>query len=387
MRTIRCDILICGGGLAGLSLLYRAMKSGIWENEQIIVVDQSDKNENDKTWSFWKSRPSDFDDVIQHQWKELVFYSNAGNRIPLNCAGYTYNSIKSLDFYLYVQSYLHQFPNVSFIKDEITGIGSFGDECSLTTLNHSYTARYLFNSVYRKPELKKGQQYFMQHFKGARIKISSAIPELSEAYLMDFRTGQANGTTFFYTLPMAKDEVFVEYTLFSKSLLQTAEYDKAIEDYLRGVLKIEDYEILEEEFGVIPMTDYNFKRFEGNIVHLGTAGGDTRASTGYTFTNLQKTIGKVLDTYKSEGHPFFKEENIGLKQQLYDSALLSVLDGKKYPGHRLFSDLFSSCPAYRIFAFLDAETSLVQDLKIMTSLKVIPFLQSFALAVYSRLRS
>jgi lycopene beta-cyclase len=386
MQTKRCDILISGGGLAGLSLLYRAMQSGIWQNEQIIVVDQSDKSKNDKTWSFWKNAPSDFDAIIGHQWTTLVFYASNGKRVPLNSKGYTYNSIKSLDFYEYVCSYLRQFTNISFVEEKITGIHAVGDECILKTSDHTYTSRYLFNSVYRKPEIKDGQQYFMQHFKGVRIKTNAVIPELAEAYLMDFRTGQDNGTTFFYTLPVAEDEIFVEYTLFSKSLLPVAAYDQAIKNYLQQVLKIADFEILEEESGVIPMTDYNFKRFEGNIVHLGTAGGDTRASTGYTFTNLQKTIGKVLYTYQTKGHPFFKEENIGIKQQLYDSALLNVLDRKKYPGYQLFSDLFSNCPAYLIFAFLDAETSLVQDLSIMKSLKVVPFLQSFMQVVYRKLR-
>ncbi len=191
---------------------------------------------------------------------------------------------------------------------------------------------------------------------------------------MDFRTGQEQGTTFFYTLPVAENELFIEYTLFSKSLLPAAVYDQKIKSYLHDVLKIDTYEILEEEFGVIPMTDHPFKRFDGNIVHIGTAGGDTRASTGYTFTNIQKTIDQILHVYQSAGNPFFEEENISLKHQLYDAALLNVLAKQSYEGHQLFTDLFSKVPAYRIFAFLDAETSVFQDLQIMKSLKVIPFL-------------
>jgi len=52
---------------------------------------------------------------------------------------------------------------------------------------------------------------------------------------------------------------------------------------LKEYLNITDYSLLEEEFGVIPMTDHVFTPVDGNIVHLGTAGGQTKPSSGYTF--------------------------------------------------------------------------------------------------------
>lgn len=382
---IKCDIIICGAGMAGLSLLYRAMKSGVWDGKQIIVIDRSDKKTNDKTWSFWKQEDSCFEELIRHRWHQLVFFSNKGDRIALDSGGYTYNSIRSIDFYHAVHTYLQEFSNISFVQSDVVSISSSAAGCTLLTPDHTYESTYLFNSIYHQPKPQSGKQYFLQHFKGVRIKTASPIPPLSEAWLMDFRTGQQNGTTFFYTLPIAHDELFVEYTLFSKSVLSMPEYDHQIKKYINDILHITDYEVLEDEYGVIPMTDHLFERFEGNIIHIGTAGGDTRASTGYTFTNTQKTVGKILHSFQSEGHPFFKEEHTGLKQQLYDATLLNVLAEGGYQGHELFSDLFKKAPAYRIFAFLDGETSLLQDVFIMRSLKTMPFLQSFIHTVLHRL--
>lgn len=386
MPETRCDILICGGGLAGLSLLYRAMKAGLWLQEQIIVADRSEKAENDRTWSFWQTGPSDFDPVIHHQWNNLYFFSAGGQKIQLKSGGYTYNSIRSIDFYNHVLTYLRQFSNITFVKEEIIETYSSAVSCTLITAGNTYVSKYLFNSIYYKPELEEGSQYFLQHFKGWRIKTSSAIPAVSEAYLMDFRTGQKHGTTFFYTLPMAKDELFVEYTLFTRSLLPAETYDLKIRNYLSTVLHIDDYQILEEEFGVIPMTDHTFKRFEGNIIHIGIAGGDTRSSTGYTFTNTQKTIGKILEAYRLNGNPFFKAEHISGKHRLYDTTLLNVLAKGEYEGHQLFSDLFSKTDAHLIFAFLDAETTIFQDINIMKSLRIMPFLKSFIAAVCRKFR-
>lgn len=386
MPETRYDLIICGAGLAGLSLLYRAMKSGLWVNAQILVADKAVKDSNDKTWSFWKTQPGDFDDIIYRTWNKLYFFSNAGNKILLDNRGYTYNSIRSIDFYNHVLTYLRQFPNITFVQEEIISIASSVEGCELITAAHTYHAKYLFNSIYHKPELAADNQYFLQHFKGWRIKTSIAIPPVSEAYLMDFRTSQEHGTSFFYTLPMSSDELFVEYTLFTKSLLAPEEYEDKMKTYLKEVLKISSYAVLESEFGAIPMTDYAFNRFEGNIIHIGTAGGDTRASTGYTFTNTQKTIQKILHCYQENGHPFFKVENISMRHQLYDATLLDVLAKREYLGHQLFNDLFSRSKAYYIFAFLDAEISVFQDLQIMKSLRVMPFLRSFTIALYRRLK-
>jgi lycopene beta-cyclase len=382
---IKCDILICGAGMAGLSLLYRAMKLGIWEGQQIIVIDRSEKDTNDKTWSFWKRGESCFEELIRNQWHQLVFFSNDGTRVPLNSGGYTYNSIRSIDFYKHVFAYLSQFNNITFVQSNVLSIVSAGKTCILETSGQTYISTYLFNSVYHPPLQRNDSQYFLQHFKGVKIKTDAKLPAISEAWLMDFRTGQQHGTSFFYTMPTAGNELFLEYTLFSKSLLEMKEYDLEIKRYIQEVLHIYEYEILENEYGVIPMTDHPFQRFEGHIIHIGTAGGDTRASTGYTFTNTQKTVGRILHSFQSEGHPFFKGENTGLKQQLYDATLLHVLAQGEYHGFQLFSDLFKNTAAYRIFAFLDAETSVFQDIFIMKSLRILPFLRSFGIAIKNRI--
>lgn len=386
MSAHKCDILICGAGLAGLSLLYRAMQSGIWARESIVVVDRSGKQENDKTWSFWKKETSPFEGQIHHRWQNLFFFAHDGRKIPLQTGGYTYNSIRSIDFYQHVTAYLQSFSNISFVQEEIISISTTANECQLVTPSYTYQSTYLFNSIYQQPVLHAEDQYFLQHFKGWKIKTASPIPALTDAYLMDFRTGQEQGTTFFYTLPMAADELFIEYTLFSKHLLPAAQYDAEIKRYLKEVLHIHTYQVLEEEFGAIPMTDHVFERFEGNIVHIGSIGGDTRASTGYTFSNVQKTIGKILQHYQFTQTPFFTEENIGLKNQLYDSTLLNVLAAGQYPGHQLFTHLFSRSRAALIFAFLDAETSILQDIGIMKSLRIMPFLRAFTAAVSRKLR-
>jgi len=380
-----CDILICGAGLAGLSLVYRALKSGKWNDQQIILIDPSEKVENDRTWSFWKEEHLEFDELIFKSWDKLFVFSNNGERIPLNSGSYTYNSIRSLDFYRHVLAFLSLKSNVRFIKEEVIGLHSEPSVCIAKTARYHIQSSYAYNSIFKKPLVTTKHQYFLQHFKGVVIRSSELSMQLNDGYLMDYRTPQTHGTTFFYTLPLSAETCFVEYTLFSKSLLIAEAYDEAIKNYIRDVLKLSTYEVEDTEFGVIPMTDFVFPRYEGRIVNIGTIGGDTRGATGYTFTNVQKTISAILAAWTPGKLTFPLKPTMHWKHRLYDSILLNVLDGQEYAGHRLFCDLFRNTAAHHVFRFLDAETSLLGDMHIILSLRPLPFLRGLGKVVKAKL--
>lgn len=371
------DIIISGAGLAGLSLAYRAMKSGVWDNLSVLIVDKSSKNTNDRTWCFWEKEKSPFEEIIFRKWDNMLFFANDGLEIRLDNNDYNYNMIRSIDFYNHTLGYLKSRTNVEIIFENINQVYNSGDKVTVETENSIFTAKYCFNSLFAQPKLKDNDTYLLQHFKG--IVIETPTPQFNpeQIHLMDFRTGQENGNTFFYVLPTSETTALVEYTLFSDKLLEKELYDLKIAEYITNILKITDYKIKESEFGVIPMTDYIFQRNDGNIINIGTAGGDTRGSTGYTFSNTQKTITKIIESFKDNGTPFFKEEHISKKHKIYDSTMLQVLADGKYKGHQLFSDMFSKVRTSDIFAFLDSDSTFGQDFKAIKSLIPNYFIKPF----------
>jgi lycopene beta-cyclase len=371
------DIIVCGGGMSGLSLAYRALKSGVWAGKSILIIDKSDKSTNDRTWCFWEKTTSPFEEIIFRKWEEMLFFGVDNRSFVLDTGDYSYNMIRSIDFYNHTLNYLKLQPNVRIANESIISMYSSANSCEVVTDKSKYKSEYVFNSIYEKPKLEAKHTYLLQHFKGVVIESDMLNLNTKQIYLMDFRTSQDNGNTFFYVLPTSDTTALVEYTLFSDKLLDREIYDQKIEEYIREVLKIDEYKILESEFGVIPMTDYSFKRREGNIINIGTMGGDTRGSTGYTFTNTQKTITNIIDSYKSNGTPNFENEHIPTKSKLYDSTMLKVLADGKYPGHQLFTDMFSRAKAYDILAFLDSESTLKQDLKVIKSLIPQYFIKPF----------
>ena len=52
---------------------------------------------------------------------------------------------------------------------------------------------------------------------------------------------------------------------------------------------------MEEEFGIIPMTNADFPFFKNGMYYIGTAGGQTKASTGYTFRFIQKQADAIVE--------------------------------------------------------------------------------------------
>lgn len=52
------DFIITGFGCAGMSFVYYLLQSQL-KNSQILIIDSSEKNSNDRTWCYWADKPLD----------------------------------------------------------------------------------------------------------------------------------------------------------------------------------------------------------------------------------------------------------------------------------------------------------------------------------------
>ena len=165
------------------------------------------------------------------------------------------------------------------------------------------------------------------------------------------------------------------HTLFLEILLPKTEYEAAIEDYM-DALGASEYQITVTEQGSIPMTAYPFEQHNTqNVLHIGTAGGWTRGSTGYTFTYTLKRTEQLIDFLKTETD--FSQFKIADRYRWYDSIFLDVLYRKNEMGAALFTQMFQKNDVASIFRFLDGESSLKDDLNIILSMPKKEFIKSF----------
>ncbi|OYZ49418.1 MAG: hypothetical protein B7Y15_10370, partial [Bacteroidetes bacterium 24-39-8] len=72
----RYDYIITGAGCAGLSLLMRMMEDAFFADKQILLIDASPKQSNDRTWCFWENGAGLFESIVKHSWAKVQFASD-----------------------------------------------------------------------------------------------------------------------------------------------------------------------------------------------------------------------------------------------------------------------------------------------------------------------
>ncbi len=381
------DYIIAGAGAAGLSLAWHLARTPLRE-KFILLIDKAPKAGNDRTWCFWERGSGPFEEIVCRQWKEMYFYGT-DFRSLMDLGDYRYKMIRSADFYRFVQEELAKLPNLQWVYGDITGLQDEQDRAAVTVNGQTYYGNWVFDSRFDPSGMERNpdRHYLLQHFKGWEVATDHSFFRPDEATLMDFRIAQHGETRFFYVLPFDRHRALIEFTVFSGALLPEADYDRELTAYLRAYLQLDSWKVLHEEFGVIPMTDHSFPKNRGKrIILIGTAGGRTKASTGYTFRRIGQHAHALAQALLETGQPFPK---LPWKRhfELYDSMLLRIMDRQRYSMKDIFTLLFRRNPPGRILKFLDEDTSFAEDLQIMASVPSFPFLQALVGVAASRLKT
>ena len=358
------DYIFTGAGLSALMTVYKMVQSGSFTDKSILLLDENTKKTNDRTWCFWKTNDSLWEQSISKKW-DWALFANENFRRDLDLQPYHYNMVKGLDFYNQVFDLLSKQENITFINQKVLEIEESETIILVQTENESFSCSKLFNSIYHKQKAESQVKYpvLQQHFIGWFIKSEQAVFNMEQATFMDFSVEQKGNTRFMYVLPTSKTEALLEYTLFSHQHLKKEEYENDIQQYIEK-LGITNYEIVEKEQGSIPMTCYPFwKSNTKNVINIGTSGGWTKASTGYTFKNSDKKSSELVAFLQRETD--FTKFHKKTKFWFYDLLLLDILDRKNELGSHIFSSMFKKGNPVVIFKFLDEETSFIEDIQVI----------------------
>jgi lycopene beta-cyclase len=368
--------IFTGSGLSALMTVYEMVISKKFEDKTILLIDENAKKTNDRTWCFW-DKTENFSSIISKKWDDAVFADNNFQR-TMKLHPYQYKMIRGLDFYNLVFDLISKQDNIHFVNQKVIDFEELGNHCVVKTDKQTFTCNKIFNSIFN-PEIVKNQlkyPFLHQHFIGWFIKSKESIFNPDCATFMDFSVEQKGNTRFMYVLPSSSNEALIEYTLFSENLLPKDEYENEIQDYIKK-LGITEYEIVDKEQGNIPMTSYPFwKHNTKNILNIGSAGGWTKASTGFTFKNTTKKSKKLVQFIQSETD--FRKFHKTDKFWFYDLLFLDVLYKRNDLGSKVFSSLFEKGNPTLIFKFLDEETTFIEDLKVMLKCPKNPFIKTLS---------
>ncbi|WP_435819311.1 lycopene cyclase family protein [Micromonospora tulbaghiae] len=366
------DLALVGGGGAA-SLVLAALDRHDVTGLRVAVVDPVHKRGQDRTWAFWGLPGDDLDPLLSASWSEVDVVTPAGRRVlPLDPLRYA--MLRSAPVYDRAAEAERRLDAIRVSAPA----GELHDDGERVVVRDPdgrdlVRAGWVLDSRPRRPK-RPGRTSWLQHFRGWWLAADRPTFDPQRAVLMDFRTPQPErGVSFGYVLPVDDRFALVEYTEFGPELLDDAGYDAALRAYadLLG-LDLTALRVREVEDGVIPMTDGPFEsRPSPRVVRLGTAGGATRPSTGFTFSAMLRQADQVARAL-AEGRPPVPAPAYPGRHLWMDAVALRALDRGHVGGVEFFERLFDRNPPERVLRFLDGVTSPAEDLAVMRSSPLLP---------------
>ena len=368
MTPPRYDLLVAGAGLAGFAALRALERHGLGDL-RVLLVDAVPRRGDDRTWCFWETAPGPFEDLVAHRWDGLEVYGPDGVQQRLAPAPYTYKMIRGADFFEHHERWLERRPQVERRVGRVAGVRTEGDRAVADVDGERVEAAWALDATAVPQEVPVGYHKLLQHFLGWQIATARPVFDPGVATFMDFRVPQEGGTCFVYVLPTDPHRALVEYTVFSSEVWPRERYEARLRAYLEG-RGWGGYRVERTEVGVIPMTYRPFPATRGARVRtMGTAGGLTKASTGYTFTRVLRHAEALARGWASAGAPPVLRAGRP-RNALMDAVLLRGLATGRQDGASFFARLFARNPAPRVFAFLDEDTTPADEMRLMLGVNV-----------------
>jgi lycopene beta-cyclase len=382
-KGTKYDYIIAGMGCAGLSLAVRLSKSNV-NFTKVLVLDKSHKNKNDRTWCFWdKESHHWYEPIVHKKWNQFSFRS-PGFEKKFDLLPYHYKLIRGVDFYTYCLDELKKDRRFEFVQDELLGLSTHENYAEVKCAGGNYRAGLVFNSALRVQNIKTNHVNYVQHFMGWVVETKEACFDETCPVFMDFNTDQENDFRFFYLIPYSKTKALVEYTGFSPKALEPEVYAEKLKAYFQKNHPGTPYTVLETELGSIPMAESAFVNPYGKrIINIGTAGGHSKPSTGYTFYFIQKYTAHLISQME-RGKAIPIEPKRKKRFLFYDKVMLYVLHQKTLEGRAIFTRLFEKNKIENLLDFLNESSGWITELKITGSMNSRFFLASAIKKLFAR---
>lgn len=361
------DYIFAGAGLSGLLIALEIINTPSLKNKKVLLIDRNAKKENDRTWCFWNDESFEYNHLVCKEWDKIRF-STTNTDALYEISPYRYKYIRGIDFYSYAKEKIREQTSFEELTATISEVSPTG---YVVADGITYEGGIIFNSIHPSWENfsypKKECYHVLQHFKGYFIKTESDYFDEHSATFMDFSIEQYQEARFGYVLPFSKREALIEYTLFSQNLLTKEAYEEHLQRYISETLGIKKYTILHDEFGIVPMSTYSYEpKIEGKIIRIGTYGGFVKPSSGFAFSRTYKRSKKIvrdLALYQKI-HPSTLKTSF--KYTFYDKIVLSIIEKNPEDTKNIFEKMFTKIDAKIILKFLDEESTLWEDLRIMS---------------------
>jgi lycopene beta-cyclase len=364
------DVAILGGGCAGLSLAVRLAGSGV----RVTVVEPRLVYEDDRIWSFFRTRSDPFAACVRASWSKWHI-SSVGVTERRTSNNLRYESVSSGAFYRLALQICDAAPNIdlrlgtSVLADpQPTAIdGPWRVETSAGQL----TSRYVIDT--RPTGRTSG---YGQSFLGQEIRVGFDAFDPDDVPMMCFAAPRPDRVDFVYILPFARDEALIEVTTFGAQMPDISDHRHWLNSEIARLTRGQSFDVLREERAFIPMAlpQPGAPIVPHRFAHAGLRGGAARPSTGYAFQRIQ-LMADLCAAQILRGADQIDLRLDSPMTRFMDGLFLRVLQRSPDRGPALFSALFRNAPADRLERFLSGSTAPIDRVSVMASLPPVPFLR------------
>lgn len=401
----RVDVAVVGAGGAGLVALHHLalgllrgparpapLRVALVDDVERLAPGPDGQRPRDRTWCSWEPAPAAAPAVVR-SWRAVEVLA-PGARLALDVRPLRYRMLRGEDYYALVDADAGRAQRSGRLellrRPAATAVEDGAEAALVRTPAGDLRAAWVLDSR-PCPPVRPPRTALLQHFRGELVRTDPAAPPPFDPdlpVLMDFRTPQPSvGLSFGYCLPLDGRTALVEYTEFSPAVLDDAGYARGLAAYRRllglrpdprgsassaggrgdggGLVDVVAVDAVEQ--GAIPMADdVRTSRAGARVRRLGTAGGATRASTGYTFSALQRQ-GAAVAAALLAGHDPLPPAAYPRRHRWMDALVLRGLATGALDGPAFFTRLFARNPPDRVLRFLDGATTRAEELSLMAT--------------------
>ncbi len=380
------DIVILGGGMAGLSLATR-LADAAFSPWRVAVIEPRHEYARDRTWCNFAlpAYPHPFSDVASSRWHEWQVSQDRGMVHTCAHPDVAYAMIDSSDFYaaalakLATASHIDVLRGVSATECALVEDATHESAVTVTTSMGRIGAKLVFDS---RPKTTLSENAWRQVFYGVEVESVHPIFDPTRARLMDFSVMTADDANagrvhFMYLLPSSTRRALVEDTWFIKKrdLAAAPNMEANITSYMATHFPKEQYNIIYREQGALPMDPMlRPSSLASRHIAIGAAGGMTRAASGYAFFDTQQACTVIaaallrrVNSDRKLAQPFVLPRWRSATSYWMDGVFLRVLQQAPELAPQLFYELFRGVPPASLARFLSGVGSNNDVLRVIAA--------------------
>ncbi len=402
------DLIILGGGCAGLSLAMQLAKLGN-DCPKTTIIESRESYVNDRTWCFWGSDHTQYEsDLLQSsvhfqakKWANKAWGTIAlhykNDTVRVNCLTTPYQMLASSTFYenalrliaqnthisLILNSPVHASP--MYLSKGLNADTSLHGLWKVQTKHQDFLTKTIVDTRPNKT-IQSTDALMWQSFLGQEVCFQGDVFDADCATLMDFGDeGQSDDqVAFVYILPTSSQCALVEWTVFAKNPITKAALEQPLANAIRKLMPEQSVVIQRTEFGVLPM-GLKVKHLtndgrnqdddkQNSYVCAGLFFGAARPSSGYAFMRIQRWAKRCANSITSCGLPIGHQADSAWLAWM-DTLFLKVILQKPSVAPSLFMAMFKRVNICSMVRFLSDQAKLKDYLWIILALPSIPFLR------------